>query len=267
MTRIRVILLSLLAVFAISAVASASASAKGWWVCQEVVEGTGKFDSSLCNKEGPKHNWEILAVKAGQSFEFSDIEPVAGGGNKSVIVFHKGEIKIECPEISFVNAAGGETGESNPNPPDTLKSEAFMEGTNGGSIHEIQFSECVVTLTPPRTGCALAPVGEDDISTNPMNVILSTTTPTVTLTPVLKEGKEIFASFKLNASCGVLAGEYKVSGSTVFTISEPESCKEVHQITISETPSKLVIAGEKVEKFEVVRNLEGVESDKCWDVK
>jgi hypothetical protein len=204
-------------------------------------------------------------VEAGKSFEFSDIETVAGA--KAVIMFHKGAIKIECSEISFVNVLGEETGESNPNPPDTMKSEALMTGTNGGSIHEVQFSGCVVTTTPPLEGCALAPAGEDDISTNPMTVSLSTTTPTVTLKPVLKEGKEIFATFKLNASCGVLAGTYNVSGSTLFTISEPESCKEVHKITISETPSTLVIGGEKVEKFEVVRNLEGVESDKCWDVK
>jgi hypothetical protein len=227
----------MLAAVAVSGVASASASAVGWWVAEK-------------------------PVAAGEKFEFSDFEPVAEGGNRSVIVFHKKEIQLECPEISFVNKLGEETGESNPNPPDTLLSEAFMEGTNGGSIHEIQFSGCVV-VKPALPGCALAPVGEDDISTLPINASLSTTTPTVTLTP--KETN--FASFKLNASCETLAGEYKVKGSTVFTISEPESCKEVHKVTIKEEPSKLEVAAEKVEKFEVVRNLEGVESNKCWDVK
>jgi hypothetical protein len=239
MTRIRLIMLSLFAIFAMSAVASSSASALEyhWWVAGNPVVGTEKF-------------------------EFSDIEPVAEGGNRSVIVYHNKEIQIECPEISFVNKLGEETGESNPNPPDTLLSEAFIEGPNGGSIHQVQFSGCVV-VKPALPGCALAPTGEDDISTLPVIVTLSKTTGVVTLTP--KETN--FASFKLNASCGVLAGEYKVKGSTAFTISEPESCKEVHKITFKEEPSKLIIAGLAVEKFEVIRNLEGVESDKCWDAK
>jgi hypothetical protein len=271
--RLRILLLSLFAVFAVSAVAASSASATGWWVCKETTESPikeppTKYDNSLCNtqtKPLAERRWQIVAVAAGESFEFSDIETVAGATSR--VVFHGGAITVECPEISFVNALGEETGESNPNPPDTMKSEALMTGTNGGSIHQVQFSGCVVTTNPPLPGCALAPTGEDDISTSPIAVSLSTTTPTVTLTP---SGTTTFATFKLNAACETLAGEYKVKGSTAFTISEPESCKEVHKITIAEdtkATNKLEIGGEKVEKFDIVRNLEGVESDRCWDVK
>jgi hypothetical protein len=235
MRKAKIFVSSTLAVFVLSAVASAaSASAIGWWV-------------------------ENKPVGAGENFEFSDIQTVAGA--KSVILFHKNEIQIECPEISFVNAKGEETGESNPNPPDTLLSEAFLEGTNGGSIHEIQFSDCKV-IKPSKAGCE---VTEDDISTGQITATLSTTAAKVTLKP--KSPSTSFATFKLTAGCGVLAGSYTVKGSTVFTISEPESCKEVHKITIAETPSTLEVAGEKVNTFEVVRNLEGVESDKCWDAK
>jgi hypothetical protein len=260
--RLRILLVSMLAVFAISAIASASASAKGWWVCKQVAAGTGTFNSSLCNVEGGTREWEILAVPAGEKWEFSGFEHTT----VSRIIFQEKAITIECPEISFINKKGEETHESG----GQVASDAFLTGTNSGEIFKIQFSDCKVTTKPEAPKCKIGLTKEEeekketgDITTGEITVELSATTGKVTLKP---KGSTTFASFKL-AECGILNGEYKVKGETEFTISEPESCKENHTITIKEAPSKLTVAGKAVEVFEIVTELEGVESDICWDVK
>jgi hypothetical protein len=240
MSRIRLIMLSMLAVFAVSGVASASASAKGWWVNNK-------------------------AVAAGETFAFSGFEETVAA--TSFMVFHHGQIEVACPEMSFVNAAGEESHESGTT--EVENTEAILEGTNAGHIHEVQFSDCKVKIAAnsgeerkEKAGCEIV---LDDISTGELTVSLSATTGKVTLKP--KAPSTTFASFKLSEGCGVLAGEYKVKGETVFTISELETCQEKHKIAIEETPSKLTVAGEAVENFQIHTTLEGVESDLCWEVK
>ena len=68
MSRIRLIMLSLLAVFAISAVASASASAfnKQWEVCEK--GGTEKWSEHKCNAGKGTGEWSFLKLEAGNSY-------------------------------------------------------------------------------------------------------------------------------------------------------------------------------------------------------
>jgi len=69
MPRIRLIMLSMLAVFAIGAVASATSSAfmLEWQVCEKVAAGSGKFENHLCKKEGGTKEWEWKTLAAGES--------------------------------------------------------------------------------------------------------------------------------------------------------------------------------------------------------
>ena len=67
MSRIRLIMLSLLAVFAISAVVSASASASEdiWEVCEK--GGTEKFEEHKCSKKSETGEWSWRKLEAGES--------------------------------------------------------------------------------------------------------------------------------------------------------------------------------------------------------
>lgn len=67
-SRFRTMLVASLAVFAVGAVASASASAKNptWMVCKGVSAGSGKFEDGLCSKGG-KGNWEASELLAGET--------------------------------------------------------------------------------------------------------------------------------------------------------------------------------------------------------
>ena len=69
MSRIRLIMLSLLAVFAISAVASASASAFNlqWEVCKNVGAKKGSFETNRCKAAGGENEFEWKKLEAGES--------------------------------------------------------------------------------------------------------------------------------------------------------------------------------------------------------
>lgn len=88
LSRLRVILLSLLAVFAITAVASSSASAHEFLVCQEA--GTEKYTEHLCSAKSETGKWSFAAIAAGKSFEVegtSGVSKLEGtiGGQKVII--------------------------------------------------------------------------------------------------------------------------------------------------------------------------------------
>jgi len=74
MPKIRSIILSLLAVFAVSAAVSASsASAVGWTVCKEVATG-GEFKNHLCKEKGTtaENKWKDVELKAGETFGLAE---------------------------------------------------------------------------------------------------------------------------------------------------------------------------------------------------
>ena len=69
MTRIRMVILSVLAVFALSAVASAAASAFNlqWEVCKNVGAKKGSFDTNSCKAAGGENEFEWKKLEAGES--------------------------------------------------------------------------------------------------------------------------------------------------------------------------------------------------------
>jgi len=97
MTRIRVVILTLLALFAISAVASASASAEFkrlWDVC-EIGGGSGtKFDNHMCNSHLlTEQKWEWV-VKESPTYK----EKVVSSGG--VFTLTAGGKKVECTAVT-----------------------------------------------------------------------------------------------------------------------------------------------------------------------
>jgi hypothetical protein len=83
-------LLSLLAVFAISAVAAASASAHEFLVCQEA--GTEKYTEHLCSAKSETGKWSFAAIAAGKSFE---VEGTSGVSKLEGTVAAQ-KVSIEC---------------------------------------------------------------------------------------------------------------------------------------------------------------------------
>ena len=107
-SRFRMTLVALLAVCAVGAVATASASAKNptWTVCKAVTAGSGKFEDSLCSKGG-KGNWEASELLTGETKEISSeaAEPLT-------ISFGPGP-EVKCEKFKTqpgAKIAGGEPG-------------------------------------------------------------------------------------------------------------------------------------------------------------
>jgi hypothetical protein len=113
--RIRVLLVSLLAVFAVSAVASGSASAAhGYWVCRE--GGTEKYTEHLCKTKSETGKWSYLPVELTEKYKVKG----TSGVSKLESEVLGAKIIIECKK-------------------DTLTGEIEKEGKSTG---EITFSEC-----------------------------------------------------------------------------------------------------------------------------
>jgi hypothetical protein len=106
--RFRMVVIALLAVFAIGAVAAATASAKNptWMVCKGVTAGSGKFEDSLCSKGG-KGSWEASELLTGETKEIS-----AEAAEHLLITFGPGP-ELQCNKFKTQSGAkivGGEPG-------------------------------------------------------------------------------------------------------------------------------------------------------------
>ncbi len=93
MTRMRMIMLSLLAVFAVGAVASASASAASleWEVCEKVGANKGKFETHKCIAAGGTNEWEWKLLAAGE-----ERKVVSEGGT---FTLKGGPIESTCTKV------------------------------------------------------------------------------------------------------------------------------------------------------------------------
>lgn len=71
LNRVKHLLIALLAVFALGAVATTTASAhRAFWICEEVAKGTGKFTENECKKAGTG-NFESKTLAVGTEKEIS----------------------------------------------------------------------------------------------------------------------------------------------------------------------------------------------------
>jgi len=94
-SQIRILFVSMLAVFAISAIASASASAAhGWWVCNKVATaGSGRYTTHECTAEGGGKEWEWKEVAGTEKFKLEG----ASTASKLEGEVLGNKIIIECP--------------------------------------------------------------------------------------------------------------------------------------------------------------------------
>jgi hypothetical protein len=100
MSRIRLIMLSLLAVFALSAVAATSASAHEptWWVCQKGTAENKEFTDHTCTTLKAGGGWiEKELSLATEKFEFVS-KHKAGAVHKLIGTVFSIKIEIECTE-------------------------------------------------------------------------------------------------------------------------------------------------------------------------
>ena len=109
MPRIRLILLSVLAVFAVSAIASASASALEYSRCKNVGKGLGFFENSNCKHEGGEKEWEFVPIEAGVKLK---VEGTDNGGKLESTIAGLKAI-IECQSSSFTGELEAEGKSSN----------------------------------------------------------------------------------------------------------------------------------------------------------
>jgi hypothetical protein len=110
MSRLRLVLLSLFAVLAVGAVASASASALHWYYCQNLANGASLYENPLCTKDSAGHtgNWELKKLTGLLSITSQ------GGVQKLRVEVVTIPIEIECKKVDnngwIENPAGGGNG-------------------------------------------------------------------------------------------------------------------------------------------------------------
>jgi hypothetical protein len=108
MSRFRLVLLSLLAVLAVGAVASASASALPnleWEVCEKGGGAGTKFSTHICNSHlGGTEEWEWVKQTAGMARSISSL-----GVGPQKLIGHIGgvAIEIECTEVEDTGTIEG----------------------------------------------------------------------------------------------------------------------------------------------------------------
>jgi hypothetical protein len=137
MFRVRVLMLSLLAVFAVAAVASASASALLWWVC---LSGTGatEYESNKCEKTkgGGGFVLQLLPLNI-------RLNIVQKGGSQILGIPGLGGFAILCK---------------------TVKNKGWIENNGAASngiseIEELDFLECTVVTPAMTPKCEVKKVG------------------------------------------------------------------------------------------------------------
>jgi hypothetical protein len=92
MSKIKVLLLSVLAVFAVSAIASASASALVWEACLESSGTHTKYEDSHCKKELSTGKFEWMAIEEALA--------VTSSGGEQLLEIPSAGIKITCSALT-----------------------------------------------------------------------------------------------------------------------------------------------------------------------
>lgn len=242
MSRIRLILLSLLAVFAVSAVASASASAHRFI-------GSECFKPAIPNNANLKWSTQVKCEKAmpkmGEAMEPWEAEPLAvpakveGMSGKSVLKSEVMGVKvfITCEEDTF-------TGE--------------LEAA-GASKGEVTFTKCAVLNEKGKqiSSCTVKQPIEfkfKDQLVGALGAVEDEFSPAVAGTP--------FVTITIEGSPCALAGPYEVKGTQKCELPEAGVLKEKHEIVCTEAGSSLKLGVEKA-TFESTETVK-LKSGKNW---
>jgi hypothetical protein len=198
MSRVKVLLLSVLAVFAVGAIASASASALVWEEClNETVHSGTKYTDSHCLNEAVGGTWEWMPIE-------QELQVTSEGVNQILTIPSAG-ITITCKKVLDKG---------------NLKPEGKDE------ITELVYHECTINIS----GCAVVKTAGQPNGLIEVPVPLKTQLSTLTIggklltvdlvepkTPptyvILEIGKKETGG-KAEGACGVLAVKDEVKGTT-----------------------------------------------------
>lgn len=265
--RIRVMFVSLLAVFAVSAVVSSSASAAhGYWVCKEgaASEPPVKYDNHECNtqvKPLAERKWEWLEVKGTEKFS------VEGESAASKLEGEVAGLKtiVECKKDKF-------------------KGEIEKEGKSKGEItfETCEFFEVKNHVKTAVANCTVPPITFKFIDALVQGQGLGPATwgPEDQFNP---ETGETFVEIKIEGASCVLKGTYKATqhevaiseGTTtvkykgqVCALPEAGVGKVVHEIVCTSTGSHLTFNGKAAYFFSTDPvHLVGTAKEWGWDAE
>jgi hypothetical protein len=211
MSRVRVLMLSLLAVFAVGAAASASASALLWWECSKNPGGMGtKYTNSKCETTG-SGEFELLLAPLNVK-----LKVVSKGGSQVLKVPGLGGLELLCK---------------------TVKDKGWIENNGAASngideIEELDFLECTVVTPAQSPKCEVKKVGtaQGSIVINNLETKLVTFTGGGIGDLVKKAGSTTFVELevgkeentstkKFKKACGVVpTAAQKVEGQVVAKV-------------------------------------------------
>ena len=235
--RIRVMLVSLLAVFAVSAVASASALAiPEFYTCQNAGAGAGHFTTNTCVTEGAPNEFEWKGIPAALNVEgTSGVSKLEGSVAGLKLI-------IECPTDKTIGAAG--TNQIEP------------AGKNKGEIEFGPLTERCKLFEILRgnkkeiTACKVAPIKFKFVSAL---ITGAGSGPDIEFKP--SGGGKLFVEIEIEAGCaGGLSGKHAVetkvaNGGVVCALPEAEVGKEQHEIECSSTGDKELVFGASKASF------------------
>ncbi len=215
MSRIKLILLSMLALVAISALASASASATVplFLTCLNVGSGKGQWEDAACSKAKTGGGWETSAVTT--ALEISG----TGGVAKLKSELLGAEILITCTKNTIVSAV----------------SDLEAEGKSKG---EVTFEECKVGNSKETfVNCEVPNIKFKFTD----QLILVGTEVKDEFKGVEKEGTqfvEISIKNKEEKAC-TQKGKFPVTGTQIALLPEPTVFKHLHLLDFSTADSSL----------------------------
>jgi hypothetical protein len=242
MSRIKFIMLALVAMLFVGVFASASASAAHRFVdCLKAKEaGKGQWNNNKCTELGGSKEWETKEVASG--------EKVSGTSGVSLLTskIKKAEVIITCTKDIFtgtLEAAGASKG------------EVVFEGCSVGNKTEtfkacevpnikFKFTDLLVLEEPKAGELEIADEFKPAVAGEPFVIIKINNFPEKTCT---------------------VKGEYKVAGTQICLLPEGTAFKVLHEIGCKTIGSHLTFEGEEA-TFESTESLQLASGD-AWAVE
>lgn len=225
MSRVRLLLLTVLAAFAVGALASASASAFVVELCKNEGAGHGKYKDAHCELTGGLEEYEWLAIPNGTEI----LDSTGLSTLKSVVVGKK--LDIDCTKS---------------------KSKGTLN-TNGLNLDTTVFEECqLYEIGTSTTLLCVLPNIETKLHSELVGVL---TTPEEKFVP---ESGTIFATIKL---CGAL-GTIKVEGEITCQLPGAATSALAHDISCVEADKGLKVG--KEEAFFITLASVTLENGAAW---
>ena len=218
MSRLRLVMLGLLAAFAVGAVASASASASlEWFICNKPGGSIWLYTDSLCTKDstGKTGAWELSLLARGTSLNITS----SGGPFILKSKTHGIKLEIECSTQTGSGRIENPTG-----------------GGNGIDLATIEFKTC--TMPKPGENCMI----KEPITTNANTELITLGGKTLDLFTPDPAGQP-FAELEILGCTGgaavLNASGYKIQGKTSGAINNSTST-----LTFGAEMDELTFAGE-----------------------